>query len=388
MAIGRTDERVNPWGPTALQRRSPVWVSVAETHLGLRPSAASRGRTHDRNRTEDRKPPNQPLHRGGRPVPGPPPQLRRGPAGAAALRGRHTELPGSRPRREGKGSRPTSCGTLGPTSRLRRGSDAWAYLTGQRSLTGRILEAAAVQDAVREGPYGCTWFAHGLNGRVSHVEIRGPARTRAGAGTDRSAGAFAFESLRQVKPQHLVAGSPASWRRVGVVRRGDLVMEFLCAIAIVRDQHRVDAAGAGPFRPGIRVGIDVQMQQTVPHVARHRRRARAIVLVVAGAYHHPGGRQPVFADAVFPDQRCCDVEVGEAGLRQLVEEQYPPALGRQPVRPASHGAAVGDSRHAAEVGGIAGGEVGVDHLPTGIICNASATSLLPRPGSPQAIGAR
>ena len=59
--------------------------------------------------------------------------------------------------------------------RLRRGSDAWAYLTGQRALTGRVLEAAAVQDAVREGPYGSAWFAHCLNGRVSHVEIRGPA---------------------------------------------------------------------------------------------------------------------------------------------------------------------------------------------------------------------
>jgi len=59
--------------------------------------------------------------------------------------------------------------------RLRRGSDAWTYLTGQRALTGRVLEAAAVQDAVREGPYGSAWFAHRLNGRVSHVEIRGPA---------------------------------------------------------------------------------------------------------------------------------------------------------------------------------------------------------------------
>jgi hypothetical protein len=28
---------------------------------------------------------------------------------------------------------------------------------------------------VREGPYGSAWFAHRLNGRVTHVEIRGPA---------------------------------------------------------------------------------------------------------------------------------------------------------------------------------------------------------------------
>ena len=59
--------------------------------------------------------------------------------------------------------------------RLRRGSEAWTYLTGQRALTGTVLEAAAAQDAVREGPYGSAWFAHRLDGRVSHVEIRGPA---------------------------------------------------------------------------------------------------------------------------------------------------------------------------------------------------------------------
>jgi Protein of unknown function (DUF3991)/Toprim-like len=59
--------------------------------------------------------------------------------------------------------------------RLRRGSDAWTYLTGQRALTGQVLIAAAAQDIVREGPYGSAWFAHCLHEIVSHVEIRGPA---------------------------------------------------------------------------------------------------------------------------------------------------------------------------------------------------------------------
>jgi hypothetical protein len=59
--------------------------------------------------------------------------------------------------------------------RLRHGSEAWTYLTGQRALTRHVVEAAAAQDAVREGPYGSVWFAHRLHENVSHVEIRGPA---------------------------------------------------------------------------------------------------------------------------------------------------------------------------------------------------------------------
>jgi len=57
---------------------------------------------------------------------------------------------------------------------LRSGSAAWAYLSGQRALTRPILEAAAAQDIVREGPYGSAWFAHRFHEKVSHVEIRGP----------------------------------------------------------------------------------------------------------------------------------------------------------------------------------------------------------------------
>jgi hypothetical protein len=59
--------------------------------------------------------------------------------------------------------------------RLRRGSEAWTYLTGQRALARHVVETAAAQDAVREGPYGSVWFGHRLHEKVTHVEIRGPA---------------------------------------------------------------------------------------------------------------------------------------------------------------------------------------------------------------------
>src|SRR5277367_66902 len=59
--------------------------------------------------------------------------------------------------------------------RLRRGSPAWLYLTGERGLPEGVLAAADAVDAVREGPYGSAWFAHrDAVGAVSHIEIRGP----------------------------------------------------------------------------------------------------------------------------------------------------------------------------------------------------------------------
>jgi Toprim-like/Protein of unknown function (DUF3991) len=58
--------------------------------------------------------------------------------------------------------------------RLRPGSPAWAYLAGARCLPTEILTAATAQDAVREGYYGSAWFAHRVDGAVSHVEVRGP----------------------------------------------------------------------------------------------------------------------------------------------------------------------------------------------------------------------
>ncbi len=58
--------------------------------------------------------------------------------------------------------------------RLRHGSEVWLYLIGLRALPAALLDDAATQDAIREGPHGSAWFAHRLAGQVSHVEIRGP----------------------------------------------------------------------------------------------------------------------------------------------------------------------------------------------------------------------
>ena len=59
--------------------------------------------------------------------------------------------------------------------RLRRGSRAWNYLTGERGVPSAILIAADECDAVREGHYGSAWFAHRDGaGNVTHIEVRGP----------------------------------------------------------------------------------------------------------------------------------------------------------------------------------------------------------------------
>jgi hypothetical protein len=58
--------------------------------------------------------------------------------------------------------------------RQRRGSNAWQYLTGARALPAALVDDAATQNAIREGPHGSAWFAHRLAGWVSHVEIHGP----------------------------------------------------------------------------------------------------------------------------------------------------------------------------------------------------------------------
>lgn len=59
--------------------------------------------------------------------------------------------------------------------RLRRGTQAWRYLTEWRRLPAKTLELAAELDAVREGYCGSAWFAHrDAEGCVSHVESRGP----------------------------------------------------------------------------------------------------------------------------------------------------------------------------------------------------------------------
>jgi hypothetical protein len=59
-------------------------------------------------------------------------------------------------------------------ARMRSGCPAWRYLLEQRHLPADILFAAGEQDIIRDGAYGSAWFAHRDQGRVTHVEIRGP----------------------------------------------------------------------------------------------------------------------------------------------------------------------------------------------------------------------
>ena len=57
---------------------------------------------------------------------------------------------------------------------LSHGSPAWLYLARQRGLPERILVAARVSDAVREGPRGSAWFAHRDGaGLLTGIEMRG-----------------------------------------------------------------------------------------------------------------------------------------------------------------------------------------------------------------------
>ena len=59
--------------------------------------------------------------------------------------------------------------------RLHRGAPAWRYLTETRCLPDAVLQAAADQDAVREGYRGSAWSARRAGDVVTHIEVRGPA---------------------------------------------------------------------------------------------------------------------------------------------------------------------------------------------------------------------
>ena len=54
------------------------------------------------------------------------------------------------------------------------GCPAWRYLLEQRGLPADVLVAAAEQDNIRDGAYSSAWFAHRDQGKVTHVEVRGP----------------------------------------------------------------------------------------------------------------------------------------------------------------------------------------------------------------------
>lgn len=58
---------------------------------------------------------------------------------------------------------------------LRPGSQAWVYLTEQRSLPVASVEHALKVGALREGIYGTMWALHqGVSGQITGWEMRGP----------------------------------------------------------------------------------------------------------------------------------------------------------------------------------------------------------------------
>jgi hypothetical protein len=78
-------------------------------------------------------------------------------------------------RRAGEGETRSVAERWAARPHLRPGCRAWAYLAVERRLPLALLEAAAQQDAARDGAYGSAWFAHRDAGQVTHVEIRGPS---------------------------------------------------------------------------------------------------------------------------------------------------------------------------------------------------------------------
>ena len=61
-------------------------------------------------------------------------------------------------------------------ARLKSGSPAWRYLESARSIPGDILDRAAADDCLRDGPYGSMWAAHtNASGAVIGWEERGPS---------------------------------------------------------------------------------------------------------------------------------------------------------------------------------------------------------------------
>ena len=78
-------------------------------------------------------------------------------------------------RRGGEGDTRSVAKRWASRPRLRPGCAAWLYLAEERALPMALLTAAAEQGIIRDGAYGSAWFAHGHQGQVTHVEIRGPS---------------------------------------------------------------------------------------------------------------------------------------------------------------------------------------------------------------------
>jgi hypothetical protein len=117
---------------------------------------------------------------------------------------------------------------------LSRGSPAWLYLTGQRKLPERIVVAARVADAIREGPRGSAWFAHrDGTGLLTGIEMRGADYRNFSAGGD--------------KTLFRLPGAPGRLTRVAVCEAAIDAMS-LAAIERERDDtlYAATAGGMGP----------------------------------------------------------------------------------------------------------------------------------------------
>jgi hypothetical protein len=122
---------------------------------------------------------------------------------------------------------------------LSRGSPAWLYLTGQRKLPDRIIMAARVADAIREGPGGSAWFAHRDGaGLLTGIEMRGPDYRNFSAGGDKTL--FRLPGFR-------LPGSPGRLTRIAVCEAAIDAMS-LAAIERERDDtlYAATAGGMGP----------------------------------------------------------------------------------------------------------------------------------------------
>jgi len=145
------------------------------------------------------------------------------PASPRALRARRTGLSDIPVARRWERRRPLSCG-----------SPAWRYLTGPRALPERILVAARVADAIREGPRSSAWFAHRDGaGQLTGIEMRGPAWRGFSAGGD--------------KTLFRLPGGPGRLSRVAVC---EAAIDALSLAAIERERrdtlYAATAGGMGP----------------------------------------------------------------------------------------------------------------------------------------------
>jgi hypothetical protein len=117
---------------------------------------------------------------------------------------------------------------------LSLGSPAWLYLARQRGLPERILVAACVADAIREGPRGSAWFAHRDGaGLLTGIEMRGSDYRNFSAGGG--------------KTLFRLPGGPGRLTRVAVCEAAIDAMSLAAIECSRRDtMYAATAGGMGP----------------------------------------------------------------------------------------------------------------------------------------------